>query len=109
MEETASGFAERATRSEIRRVHALLYCTNCVQQQSGRITQKATHSPLFGIVIDMMGLGDPSKKTSDWFQYFLKLRAFSVFAGNVIIIKATMKAIAKLPDIVGILRNNNSK
>ena len=100
MEETASGFAESATRSEMRRVHVLLDGTHLVQQQSGRITHRATHSPLFGIVIDM--IGDPSKKTSDWFQYLLKLRAFIVFAGKVVIIKANAKENAKLPDIMRI-------
>ena len=105
MEETASGFAERATRSEMRREQVLLEGTHCVQQQSGRIPQRATHSPLFGIVIDM--IRDPSKKSNDWFQYLLKLRAFSVFAGKVVIIKANAKENAKLPNIMWILTNND--
>ena len=102
MVETASGFAERATRSEMRRLHVLLDGTHCVQQQSGRITQRATHSPLFGIVIDM--IGEPSKMTSDWFQYLLKLRAVSVSAGHVITIKVNVKTNAKFPVIVSIIK-----
>ena len=105
MEETASGFVERATRSEMRRVHVLLDGTHCVQQQSGRIPHRATHSLLCGIVSDM--IGDPSKKTSDWFQYLLKFRALSVFEGNVIEMTANEMANTKLPVIFRILRKYN--
>ena len=102
MEETASGFVERSTRSENRIVHVLLDGTHCVQQQSGRIPHRAAHSLLCGIVIDMMG--EPSKKTSDWFQYLLKFRALSVFDGSVTEIRANEMANTKLPVILRILR-----
>ena len=104
MVESAREFGDKATRSDMRIVHVLLKGTNCVQQQFGCRPHRETHSLRFGIVIDIMG--DPSIKTSDWFQNLLKLRALRVFAGHMIVMKANVTANAKLMYIVRVLGND---